>query len=190
MFVTLATVVAVLTIPPLHRWRTRLDPVIDEQQFFLAVHGELRAGASLRHAIATAAQAQPGDIAADIHCSAAGYQPLAAVCATLRQLPQTGGAAAMATRVAMESGGRAADVFLRLADRARVNADLQRQRRTLTAQARMSAAVVGSLPLLWLVAGGWNRLQILISNGGGMVAAVGIAMETLGISLVWRMAAT
>ncbi len=190
MFVTLAAVAAVLAIPPLHNRRLGRPSVINEQQFFAAMHGELRVGSSLRHAIAGAARAQEGEIARNIHRAAAGYEPLAAVCAALRQLPQTGNAAAMATRVASESGGRAADVFLGLADRARVNADLQRQRRTLTAQARMSAVVVGSLPLLWLVAGGWDRLQVLISHGGGVVAAVGIGMEVLGISLVWRMAAT
>ncbi len=190
MFVTLATAIAVLAIPPLHRWRVSRRPVIDEQQFFLAVYGELRAGSSLRHAIAGAARAQPGEVARSIHCAAAGHEPLAAVCGALRRLPHMGSAAAMATRVATESGGRAAEVFLRLADRARANADLQRQRRTLTVQARMSAAVVGALPLLWLVVGGWGRLQVLISHGGGVVAAVGIGMEALGITLVWRMAAT
>ena len=190
MFLTMAVAAAILTLPPIRRWQVQRQPGIDEQQFFLAVHGELRGGASLRHAIGAAAQAQPGEIAEDIHRAAGGHQSMAAVCAALRQLPQMGRTAAMATRVAIESGGRAAEVFHRLADRARVNADLERQRRTLTAQARLSAAVVGSLPLLWLVFGGWSRLQVLIRHGGGLVAAAGVGMEALGMALVWRLAAS
>ncbi len=190
MFVALTVAVAALTLPPVRRLRLRRQPGIDEQQFFLAVHGELRGGASLRHAIGAAAQAQSGDMAADIHRSAVRHHSMTAVCGSLRQLPEMGHVAAMATRVAMESGGRAADVFHRLADRARVNAALERQRRTLTVQARLSAAIVASLPLLWLVFGGWGRLQVLIRHGGGVVAATGVGMEALGVALVWRLAAS
>jgi tight adherence protein B len=190
MFVTLAVATAVLALPPMHRWSMKRRPPIDEQQLFLGVHGELRAGASLRNAIAAAAQGQRGAIAADIHRAATSPEPMTAVCSALRRLPEMGSTAAMATRVAMESGGRAADVFLRLADRARVNTDLRRQRKSLTAQARLSASIVGCLPLLWFVFGGWNRLQVLINHGGGIVAAAGIGMEALGVALVWRLAAT
>lgn len=190
MFVTLAAAIAVLVVPPIHRWRMERRPEIDEQQYFLAVYGELRAGASLRNAIAIAASAQPGALAADIHCAAAGHEPMTVVCDFLGRLPEMGSAAAMATRVGVESGGRAADVFLRLADRSRVNAHLQRRRKTLTAQARLSAAIVGAMPLLWFVFGGWSRLDMLIARGGGIIAAAAIGMEALGVALVWRLAAT
>jgi tight adherence protein B len=187
---TLAIAIGVLSVPSRPHWRTRQRPEIDEQQFFMAVHGELRAGSSLRHAISAAAAAQPGPVAADIHRAAATHEPMTEVAGALCRLPQMGPSAAMATRVAEESGGRAADVFLRLADRARQSADLRRQARRLTAQARLSAVVVGLLPLLWIVFGGWGHLQMLIAHGGGIVAATGIGMEALGVALVWRLVAT
>ena len=190
MFVTLMVGIAVLMVPPVERWKRGPQLEVDEQQFFLAVHGELRAGSSLRHAIARAAQAQPGPIAAEIHGAADSFESIPALCRALSRLPEMGSMAAMATRVAAESGGRAASVFLRLADRARESDDLRRQARTLTAQVRMSAAVVGALPVLWLVFGGLGRLRLLAAHGGGMVAVIGISMEALGVVLVWRLAAT
>jgi Flp pilus assembly protein TadB len=98
--------------------------------------------------------------------------------------------AGAALRVASLSGGRAGDVFLRLADRAAANAELARQRKVLTAQARASALTVGSLPLFWFLFGGWSQLQTLVANGGASIAAVGVGMETLGALLVWRLAAS
>lgn len=189
MFVTLLLASAVLAVPRLGRvrWGRRAD--IDEPQFYLAVHSELRSGASLRQAIAAAALRQDHRVLADIHLVAGSPAPLAAVAAALRPLPN-GAAAALATIVAAESGGKAADVFLRLAERARADRDLERTRTTLTTQARLSAAIVGSLPVLWLVFGGVGRLQSLVSAGGAAVAAVGLAMQALGVVLVWRLAAT
>ena len=189
MFVTLALGLAVLGVPPLQRWRIQRQPVADEQQFFLAIHAELRSGASLRHAIAAAAHDQTGRLMDHLGRTARSDEPLDAVVAAMRRLPQLGDRAAVATRVAAETGGRAADVFLRLADRARADTELRLQSRTLTTQARLSAAIVGSLPLLWLALGGVDRLQMLMANGGAIVAVAGVAMEALGVLLVWRLAA-
>ena len=68
--------------------------------------------------------------------------------------------------------------------------DVNRQRRVLTAQARLSALIVGGLPLIWLPFGGWSRLHGLVESGSGgaMVATVGIVMEIIGMAFVWRMA--
>ncbi len=189
MFLTAVLALLVLAMPPVERWRIDRQRVVDEQQFYFAVHSELRAGASLRRAVATAALDQPGSLMDDIRQAAAPHQPAGALVSAVSRLPQHGRRAALATEVAMESGGRAANVFLRLADRARVDSELALQRRTLTTQARLSAVIVGSLPLLWLAFGGVGRLHTLIEQGGSIVAMVGVAMEGLGVVLVWRMAA-
>jgi Flp pilus assembly protein TadB len=108
---------------------------------------------------------------------------------SLRRLPGNGERIGAAIEVAMLSGGRSADVFLRLADRAATDADVARQRRTLTTQARLSALVVGGMPLLWLVFGGVGRMQSLVAAGATAVVVVGLAMELVGALLVWRLAA-
>ena len=112
------------------------------------------------------------------------------IAATLLALPTTGEEARLAVLVANHSGGAVADVFLRLADRAATAADLDRQRRILTAQSRLSAAIVGGLPLVWLVFGGVGRLQALVEGGGAAIAAAGLGMETIGVAMVWRLAST
>ena len=112
------------------------------------------------------------------------------IATALRKLPGTGPKAAAAFRVAATSGGRAADVFLRLADRAAADADLARQRRVLTTQARLSALIVGGLPAVWFVFGGVGRLETLIAGGGAVIALLGLGMEALGIALVWRLASS
>jgi Flp pilus assembly protein TadB len=112
------------------------------------------------------------------------------VATSLLALPITGDEARLAVWVADQSGGAVAEVFLRLADRAAAAADLDRQRRILTAQTRLSAAIVGGLPLVWLGFGGVGRLQALVDSGGAAIAAVGLGMETMGAVLVWRLAST
>ncbi|MDJ0953561.1 MAG: type II secretion system F family protein [Acidimicrobiia bacterium] len=188
MFVTLALVLLIVAVPGIERRRTRRSQPIDEQQYFAAVHAELRAGASVREALAQAASGQ-GAVLAGVHRLATSGASLDEVAAELSRLPTMGAAADAAVRVAAHSGGRAAAVFLRLADRAASEADLARQRRVLTAQARLSAGIVGGLPLLWLAFGGVGRLQSLVEAGGTPVALVGVAMETVGVLMVWRLAA-
>ena len=78
-------------------------------------------------------------------------------------------------------------VFARLAERANADADLLRQRRVLTAQARLSALIVAGLPVVWLMFGGVGRIVSLIDAGAGVVAGLGITMEVAGMALVWRM---
>ncbi|MCP3998136.1 MAG: hypothetical protein GY722_24210 [bacterium] len=189
MFVTLTVVAAILLVPGIERLRRmpRSRP-IDEERFHAAVHSELQAGASLRSAISAAAQDLPE--LAGIHRAAVSGHPMDEVAAALLVLPNTGSEARVAVRVADLSGGRAADVFLRMADRAAAAADLDRQRRILTAQARLSAAIVGGLPFVWLLFGGVGRLRALVDNGGGAIGVAGIVMEAVGVALVWKLAVT
>ncbi len=187
MFVTCALAMLILAVPRFERLRTHRSRSIDEQQYFAAVHAELCAGASVRDALAEAAAGQ-GSALAGVRRLARSGASVDEIAVELARLPTMGTSAATAVRVATRSGGRAAAVFLRLADRAALEADLARERRVLTAQARLSAAVVGGLPLLWLAFGGIGRLQRLVAAGGAPVALVGVTLEALGVLMVWRLA--
>lgn len=165
------------------RWRhTRGRP--DDQQLAAAIHAELAAGSSLRNAVAAAAGHRP-DLASVRRLALAGA-PIESVAAVLGPSERLAAAVVVAAR----SGGRAATVFSRLADRAAADAELARQKRVLTTQARMSAVVVGVMPLLWMLFGGVARLEMLVASGAGAVALVGVVMEGLGIGLIWRLAVT
>jgi Flp pilus assembly protein TadB len=165
----------------LQRWPRRVAES-DDQQLAAAVHAELAAGSSLRHAIAAAARLRPG-LAAARRMALAGA-PIEAVADAFG----SGRRVAAAVVVAGRSGGRAGAVFQRLADRAAADAELARQRRVLTVQARMSAAIVGGMPVLWMLLGGAAQIRTLVASGAGVVAAAGVAMEGLGVGLIWRLA--
>lgn len=183
MLVTIVLALLILALPnrELRAWRQR-SPEFDEQQLFASIHAELAAGASLRHAIAVVGDGRP-DLARARRLAMAGA-PIGAVAAALDAGPRL----AAAIDVAARSGGRAGAVFLRLADRAAADAELVRQQRVLTTQARLSALIVAGMPVLWMLFGGFRRIASLFAGGAGMLAIVGIAMELLGVGLVWRLA--
>lgn len=189
MFVTFLVAGAILLVPGIDRLRhTRRQTTIDEEKFHASVHSELIAGSTLRQALTAAARDSHGLIA--VSRAAQAGRSLDEVGAALLALPVTGNEARLAVRVADQTGGAVAEVFLRLADRAAAAADLDRQRRILTAQSRLSAVIVGGLPLLWLVFGGVGRLQTLVEGGGAAIAFLGLGMEIIGVATVWKLAST
>jgi Flp pilus assembly protein TadB len=94
----------------------------------------------------------------------------------------------VALAVVGRAGGRAAAIFAGLADRATREAALRREQRALTAQVRASALIIGSLPIVSLPAGGWSRTRLLLDAGPGGIglALAGLAMQALGVLLIWR----
>lgn len=170
--------------------RRRRSIAIDEVRFLSAIAADLRAGASVRSAIAAAAAGESDPMLQMVNRLALAGAPFSAVADNLGNLPVNGRRVSAALQVVEEAGGRSANVFASLADRALAEADLARERRVLTTQVRMSAAVVGGLPLLSLLAGGASRLGTLAASGpGGLaVAIVGVLMQVAGGALVWRMA--
>jgi Flp pilus assembly protein TadB len=163
---------------------------VDEVRFFGAIAAELRSGSSIRSALANAAAGREDQILITARRMAAAGGPLDQVAAVLVDLPVNGSRAAAALRVVAMSGGRSADVFSRLADRAAEEADLRRERRALTTSTRLSALVIGGLPIVALLAGGWGRVGDLIASGSGgaVLAAIGLTAQAGGSLLVWRMA--
>jgi tight adherence protein B len=152
-----------------------------EAAYLQAVASELRAGSSLRHALRTASHQVTGlRLERTVRLAAAG-QPLDRVANALeRALPRLGPLSASAVRTAGVTGGKAAEVFDKLALLAAEEVGLVRERRAATAQARFSAWIVGGIPVAYLLyAGVTGRLAVLRTAG-----PVGVAVLTLGLVLL------
>ncbi len=178
-------VVVVAAVAAFSLRQRRLGGPHREAVYLAAVAAELRRGASLRAALAHAAAGVPDlDLGAVERMAVAGA-PMPGIARTLRtQLPVTAKLVVPAVQLAAESGGRAAQMFDRLALRAVDQADARRQFRAASAQARLSAWVVGSLPVLALGFGWWSgRLQLLIAAGPVGVAAVTVGVLLLGLGV-------
>lgn len=191
MFLMLAA--ALLVARPLWSLRPIVNHArsVDEVRLLGSIAAELRAGASIRSALVAATSGHNDDISLVVGRMAAAGRPLGDIAAALTELPINGRRAAAALRVVVMAGGRSADVFSRLADRAMEEADLLRERRVQTVQARLSALIIGGIPVVSLLAGGATRVRDLIDagTGGAVVAAIGLGAQAIGSLLVWRMAA-
>jgi len=156
-----------------------------EARYCAAIAAELRAGASLRVALAHAADRAP-ELALDrpVRMAIAGV-PLSRVATELSGcLPEDGASLAVAVRMSGRSGAKAAAVFDALAAQADERRELHRELRAHTAQARLSAAVVGLAPLVF------GALVVAVSRevfadpvALGLVAA-GAVLEILGAAII------
>jgi tight adherence protein B len=155
----------------------------DEADFLRGVTAELAGGASLRAAVVAAADRNPDlELRRTVRLAQAGFSADRIGAELAGALPCNGRAAASAFRLAATTGGETAGIMTTLAARADEVGALARERRALTAQARLSAWVVGGAPLVLLgvlaVAG---RLGGLVGDPvGRMVLGVGLALELAG----------
>ena len=108
----------------------------------------------------------------------------------LARLPTNGKRVEAALKVLEMTGGKAAAVFDRLLTCAAREADLVRERRQLTAQARASAFLVAALPVVATVMSGGSQLVALARSGtiGLAMTATGVLLQAVGLVVVWRMA--
>jgi tight adherence protein B len=194
----IALLCAALIVAVVPRLRSRRWPIPrrripgpgpgDEVALLNGLAAELRAGASLRAALVAGAERAPQlDLGRAVRAAGAG-QPMSEVAAELSGvLPINGRLVAAAFRLTAASGGRAAAVFEELALRAAEAGELSRERRALTAQARLSAFVVSALPVamvgVLLITG---KAQALLAAGpvGHAIAAVGVGLELVGLAVV------
>ncbi len=180
--------VAVALLALVGRTRHRAGGRAAEAVYLAGIAAELRAGASLRASLEAAADRVPEmDLGVMVRRARSGADVTSVASALASQLPATGSLIVPATRMAWRSGGRAAAMFDRLALRAADEVAASRERRTATAQARLSAWVVGGLPLVALAfALASGRTEALLAGGplgvGAMVA--GLAMEAIGLAAV------
>jgi tight adherence protein B len=108
-------------------------------------------------------------------------------------MPRLGALTASAVRTAGATGGRAADVFDALALLAAEEVALVRERRAATAQARLSAWIVGGIPVVYLLyAALAGNLAVLQSTGsvGHALLLVGSLLLVAGVGLMWGMLRT
>jgi tight adherence protein B len=158
-----------------------------EADLLRGMAAELAAGASLRGALVAASDRAPSlDLRRAVRLAAAGF-PAAEVGEALRDaLPHNGRLVAPAFRLAAETGGRASGIMTTLAARADDVGALARERRALTAQARLSAWIVGGAPLLVLgaLAAAGRLGPLAAAPAGRIVLAVGIGLETAGVAAV------
>lgn len=171
----------------MRRRRHRVTPD-DEATYFRALSAELRAGASLRGALGEAVDRVPAlSLDRAVRYAAAGA-PMTEIADIVEvQFPENGRLAGAAFRLSDWSGAQVADTFAGLADRASASAELARERRAATAQARMSAIVIGIAPVAFaalLLATG--RGAGLVDHGwiGLLILGAGLTLEVLGLLVV------
>ncbi len=165
-------------------------PAVDETRLVGTIAAELQAGASIRKAVAEATRGGGSGPLLLAHRLAVAGAPIEAIAEQLETLPHNGRRIGAALRVVGITGGRSSEVFARLLARASQDADIRRERRTLTAQVRLSALVVGGLPFVSLLFGGFDRLRLLLGSGsvGVAMALAGLTMQLGGSLLAVRMA--
>jgi Flp pilus assembly protein TadB len=175
----------------LARRRTTEPGPADEAAFLRNLAGELAAGASLRGAVVTAAAGSPAlGLQQAVRLAAAGMPADRVGTALGTLLPVNGVAAAAAFRLAASTGGRASSAFESLAVRADEVSRLAAERRALTAQARLSAWIVGGGPVALVVLGlSTGRGPGLAALGpvGILVVGIGLALIGAGALAVWLM---
>ncbi|MDH3425327.1 MAG: hypothetical protein OEM22_01530 [Acidimicrobiia bacterium] len=170
------------------KWHGRPSrPGSDEEAAYLqGIAAELRSGASLRDAIGAAADRAPSlDLGLAVRLAAAG-RPLDQAARALRSaLAVNGRLVAASVRLASTTGAEAADLFGRLAESATQAAEVARERRALTAQARLSAFIVGGTPIA-AVALSFATGSSLFSAGplARAVGVIGIGLQLSGVAVV------
>lgn len=158
-----------------------------EAAFLTALASELRAGASLRHALFEATVRVPVGLEPAGRLARAGM-PMDRIAPHLRAgLAHNGVTAAAALELSAWSGARTATVFEGLAERASEAAELSREQRAATTQARLSAWVVGLAPLVFIalvLAGGGLGSFDRFDGAAAAVIGAGIALEVGGLAVV------
>jgi tight adherence protein B len=153
------------------------------------VGAELRAGSTVPNAIAGIAN-NDGPLAADMTRVRSrvglGASLDDALRAWARERPVFGvDAAAGALALSTNVGGNAADALDGLAASLRERLAVAAEARSLSAQARYSAWVIGLLPVGWFVATTLTDPRslhpLIATDAGRLCAAIGVGMELLGV---------
>jgi len=171
-----------------HRRRKRQSRPFQEADFLRGVAAEIDAGSSVRHAvIAGAARAPDLKLEPAVHLAAAG-RPAAELAERLQAaLPVNGRLAAAAYSLVAESGAQASSVFSGLAVRAAGAGEIERERRVMTAQARLSAALIGGLPVVVTLTMTVMGSGPDLSGAGAAITILGVGLTGLGGLMVWLM---
>jgi tight adherence protein B len=153
----------------------------EEAAFLRGLAAELSAGSGLRAGVVAASGRAPGlDLARATRLCSSG-RPAAEVGVALGEaLPVNRSAIGAAFRLSSRTGGPIAPLIETLAARAEAMGRLERERRASTAQARLSAWVVGGLPIGLIVL----ALVTGAGPGAGDLGPVGVSLVGIGLGLI------
>jgi tight adherence protein B len=188
----LAFLVAVAGWAVLARRRGSLPSSADlEAAFLRGLAAELASGQSIRAAVAAAASRSPSlGLERAVRLASAGRSADEIGLAIAPALATNGVACAAAFRSAAQAGGPSGAAFESLARTAEETGRLVRERRALTAQARLSAWVVGGGPVglagLSLITD-WGPGAASLGSAGPAVIGTGLGLIGAGAAVVWVM---
>lgn len=170
-------------------WRARPGDDNRPSLFCEGVSAELRAGGSLRDALATASTS----VGAELPGLRLGSQPIIEVAADVAALfPAIGEELRLTVINAARSGSRAADLFDEIGSLAIAQSEIKREVRIATAPGRATAMLLVGAPAAYLVSrvssGGLDRL--LESSQQRAAVLAGLAMFGLGagwaVVVAWK----
>ncbi len=166
-------------------WRSRPGDDSRPSLFCSSVASELRAGTSLRSALATAAGSVGEQVSAD-------YSLPELATEVAERFPSIGSELRLTIVGAGRSGSDSASLFDEIGSLALAQAEIRREVRTATAPGRATAMVLIGAPMLYTISrlssGGLGRL--FISPQQRFVALLGLGLFGMGLVLVslvvWR----
>lgn len=181
---------AVGALIALHWFRARPDETSQPALFCEAVAAELRAGASLRDALATAATSV-GSVPTSIDLPSGS--PMTEVAARVSEsFPAIGEELRLVVVAASRSGSDAAALFDEIGSLAIAQSEVRREVRVATAPGRATALVLIGAPLFYLFSqvGSGGLATFLASSEQRVVAVIGLGLFLLGLAwaclVLWR----
>lgn len=173
----------------LHWYRSRPDDSARSSLFCLGVASELRAGASLRDALATAATA----VGLGAEAGSSTASPAAEMAARLaEELPAIGPELELTVLAAARTGADSAALFDEIGSLAIAQAEIRREVSIATAPGRATALVLVGAPLIYVVTrlGSGGLSPLLESSQQRIVSVLGLGLFLIGVlatgAVMWR----
>lgn len=184
---TVAVVVVTLTAVAVRERRKRVDTTRDEGALLRQLAGRIIAGATIRSAIADPTVTA---VPASGRRLAAVGMPMSDVGLALSgALPVNGRSFRAICSFSEHTGAAVANALTVLAERSDAATEMARHRRVSLAQAKMSATVVGIVPIVASVA--LIALKGVPGPGGAVVVvpmAIGLTLQLVGTVIVFNVA--
>lgn len=178
------------TLLAVHWFRARSGESNRPSLFCESVASELRAGATLRDALARAATSVGCSSFAAAHSL---NSPIAEVAARVaEEFPAIGDELRLTVVAAARSGSDAAQLFDEIGSLAIAQSEIQREVRVATAPGRATAVVLVAAPLLYLISriGSGGLVGYLASSEQRVVTVLGLGLFLLGLAVagfvLWR----
>lgn len=173
-----------------HCYRTRSGESNRTSLFCEGVASELRAGATLRDALATAATSVGSSFLA---VDSSMGSPISEVAARVaEEFPAIGDELRLTVVAAARSGSDSAQLFDEIGSLAIAQAEIKREVRVATAPGRATALLLVAAPLLYLIyrVGSGGLAGYLASSEQRVVALLGLGLFLLGLAasglVLWR----